>query len=120
MKCSRCSREITGEEAFAYEGKELCEDCLMEIGLHPKECEPWATYLATKERRGMKGAEGLTDLEKRVYEFIKNEGKTTRDKVKKNFNLSEAELDTQLTPLMHTELVKERGEGGNLYLITIG
>ena len=63
MKCSRCSREITEEEAFAYEGKELCEDCLMEIGLHPKECEPWATYLATRERTGMKSAEGLTDLE---------------------------------------------------------
>ena len=87
MKCSRCSREITKEEAFAYEGKEFCEDCLMEIGLHPRECEPWATYLATKERTGMKSAEGLTDLEKKVYEFIKNKGKTTRDEVQKNFDL---------------------------------
>lgn len=119
MKCSRCGREISQEEAFAYQGKEFCEDCLMEIGLHPKECAPWATYLATKERVGMKSTEGLTELEKKVYEFIKDRGKATREEVKQSLNLSEAGLDAQLTALMHSELVKERGEGGQLFLVTV-
>ncbi len=31
--------------------------------------------------------------------------------VKQHLNLSEAEIDAQLTPLMYSELVKERSEG---------
>ena len=119
MKCSRCSREISDDKTYAYQGKPFCDDCLMEVGLHAGKCEPWATYLATKERVGMKGTEGLADLQKKVYEFIKDKGKTTREEVKKYFNLSEAEMDAQLTPLMYSELVKERGEGDNLYLIPV-
>jgi len=91
----------------------------MEIGLHAGKCEPWATYLASKERTGMKGTEGLTELQQKVYEFIKHQGKVTREEVEQKLKLSEVELDVQLTPLMHSELVKERGEGGNLYLVTI-
>lgn len=93
----------------------------MEIGLHAGKCEPWATYLATKTREslGMKGTEGLSELQKKVYEFIKSRGKVTREEVKQKLNLSEAEMDAQLTPLMYSELVKERGEEGNLYLVTV-
>jgi predicted HTH transcriptional regulator len=94
----------------------------MEVGLPAGKCEPWASYLATRTRDslGMKGTEGLTELQKKVYEFIKGKGKTTREEVKQNLNLSEVEIDAQLTPLMHSELIKERGEGGNLYLVPIG
>ena len=119
MKCSRCGREISEDESYAHQGQAFCEDCLMEIGLHAGKCEPWATYLVSKERAGMKGTEGLTELQKKVYEFIKSQGKATREEVKKNLNLSEAEMDAQLTPLMYSELVKERGEGDNLYLIPV-
>ena len=119
MKCSRCGREITEDQAYAHQGQVYCDDCLMEIGLHAGKCEPWATYLASKEKQTT-GSEGLTDLQKKVYEFIKDKGKTTRDEVKKNFKLSEAEMDAQLTPLMHSELVKERDEKDGLYLIAVG
>jgi len=119
MKCSRCGREIPENEGYAHQGQVFCEDCLMEIGLHAGKCEPWATYVASKERAGMKGTEGLTELQKKVYEFIKSQGRVSREEVKQDFNLSEAEIDAQLTPLMHSELVKERGKGGNLYLISV-
>lgn len=119
MKCSRCGREISEDERYTHQGQVFCEDCLMEIGLHAGKCEPWATYLATKERAGMKGSEGLSELQKKVYEFIKSRGKVTREEVKQKLNLSEAEMDAQLTPLMYSELVKERGEEGNLYLVTV-
>ncbi len=121
MKCSRCDREISEDATYAYQGKALCEDCMMEIGLHAGKCEPWASYLATKTResQGLKGTEGLTELQKKVYEFITSKGKVTREEVKKNLSLSEAEIDAQLTPLMHSELVKERGEGGNVYLVSV-
>jgi len=119
MKCSRCGRELSEEQVYAYQGKPYCDDCLMEVGLHAGRCEPWASYLATKERAGKTGVEGLTELQKTVYSFIKNKGKATREEVRKNLKLSEYEIDAQLTPLMFSELVKERSEGGKTYLVTV-
>jgi len=119
MKCSRCGREISERQTYAYQGKPFCEDCLMEVGLHAGKCEPWASYLSSKERSGFAGTDGLSPLQQKVYTFIKDRGKVTRDEVKENLNLSESELDAQLTPLFHAELVKERGEGGSLYLVTV-
>jgi predicted HTH transcriptional regulator len=94
----------------------------MEIGLHPKECEPWATYSATRTREslGLKGTQGLTELQTKVYDFIKSTGNVTREEVMGKFDLSEVEMDAQMTALMHSELVKERGEAGKLYLIAVG
>ncbi|MEE8420859.1 MAG: hypothetical protein V3R92_05305 [Dehalococcoidales bacterium] len=119
MKCHRCGREITEDEAYAHQEQVYCDDCLMEIGLHAGRCEPWASYLAGKERAGKSGAEGLTELQKKVYRFIKDGGKTTRDEIKTTLSLSEEELDAQLSPLMHSELVKERGEAGSLFLVAV-
>jgi len=121
MKCSRCGREISEDESYTHQGQVFCEDCLMEIGLHAGKCEPWASYLAThtRESLGMKGTQGLTELQKKVYEFIKSQGKVTREEVKQNLTLSETEMDAQLTPLMHSELVKERGEEDNIYLVPV-
>jgi hypothetical protein len=36
------------------------------------------------------------------------------------FGLSEGDAWQQILPLMHSELVKERGEGGKLYLVAVG
>ncbi len=122
MKYSRCGREISEKESYVHQGKVLCEDCLMETGLHAGKCEPWASYLAThsRENSGMQGTEGLAELQRKVYQFIKSRGKVTREEVGQNFNLSEAEMDAQLIPLMHLEMVKERSEKDNLYLVAVG
>jgi predicted HTH transcriptional regulator len=69
---------------------------------------------------GQKGTEGLTAMEKRVYEFIKEKGKATREEVMANFKLDEAEMDAQILPLMRLELVKEQSEGDQLYLVLVG
>jgi len=121
VKCTRCEQEISEKESYIHQGKVYCEDCLMEKGLHPGKCEPWASYLAThtRERSGMKGIQGLTPLQQKVYAFIKDRGKVTREEVKQNLDLSEAEIDAQLTPLMHSELVKECAEKGNFYLVAV-
>jgi late competence protein required for DNA uptake (superfamily II DNA/RNA helicase) len=83
MKCSRCGREISDEESYAHQGRVFCEDCLMEVGLHAAQCQPWATYLAGKERAGMTGTEGLTALQQKVYILVRDQGKITREDVKR-------------------------------------
>ena len=121
MKCSQCGREISEGESFQHMGQILCDDCYLEVRAHPRECDPWATYLAThtRERMGQKGTEGLTELQKKVYEFVKGKGRVTREEVMEKFNLSEAEMDAQMTSLMHSELVKARGEEGKIYLVPV-
>jgi predicted HTH transcriptional regulator len=93
----------------------------MEIGLHPKECEPWATYIATHTPGGAgpKSKQGLTELQEKVYEFVKSKGRVRREEVMTTFKLSEADMDAQMTALYHTELVKEQREGNKVYLISI-
>ncbi len=122
MNCSRCNRELSENQRYVYQGKVFCEDCLMEIGLSIKECDPWATYTDTsaRKRHGQTGAAGLTEMEARVYEFVKSKGRATREEVMKNLGLSDSDLKAQLVPLMHSELVKERSEGNRMYLIPIG
>ncbi|MFC1945789.1 hypothetical protein ACFLW1_01165 [Chloroflexota bacterium] len=116
MNCNRCGREISQEQSYAHQGKLVCEECLMEIGLHPHECEPWSTYLASKEQ-GATAA--LTEAQREVYEYIKAQGKAARDDLKNKFRLSEEALDAATGPLMHKELVKEHAEGGQQFLIPI-
>ena len=120
MKCSRCNREISESEAYMHKGKVYCEDCLMDIGLSKSQCDPWSSYVDTRTKeRQLKGKVELTDTEKRIYEFIKSKGKATRQEVMKKFGMSEEELKAQLIALMHSEMVKERSEGGAQYLTTI-
>jgi hypothetical protein len=102
MKCEKCGREISADQVYAHQGQTLCDDCYLEARTHPRECDPWATYLAThtKGRMGQRGAEGLNDMQKMVYGFVKGKGKVTRDDVIRHFNLFEAEMDAQMLPLM--------------------
>ena len=65
----------------------------------------------------MEGAEGLTDIEKKVYEFVKGKGRATRAEVMEALKLSEIDLKSQLVLLMHADLIKELSEAGTMYLI---
>jgi predicted HTH transcriptional regulator len=122
MNCNRCNRELAEKERYVYAGKVFCEDCLMTIGLSTKECDPWATYVETSDRKrhGDTGADGLNETQARIYKYVKSKDRATRQEVMKSLGLSEPDFNAQLMPLMHSELVKERSEGGEEYLIPIG
>ncbi len=119
MKCNRCGCEIPYNETYTYRGETLCEDCYMHIRLGVKACDPWAVYSASRfrESRDLKGSEGLTELQKGIYEFVKSKGKVTREEVMENLSLSEQEMQIQLAILRHCELVKGHKEDGKVYLI---
>jgi recombinational DNA repair protein (RecF pathway) len=119
VKCSRCGREVSMDDSYQHLGKTLCEDCYIDIRYPAKACDPWAVYSATKSREtlGLKGTEGLTDLQQVIYEFIRGKGKVTREQLIDNFELAEAELQTQLAILRHCELIKGSKEDGRIYLV---
>jgi len=91
----------------------------MEIGLSTRECDPWATYSDALTRK-LKGHTDLTETETKIYEFVKSKGRATRAEVMEGLGMSELDLRNQLIPLMHSELIKERSEGDNQYLVPIG
>jgi hypothetical protein len=73
MKCSRCGREISADDGYQHLGQTLCEDCYIDIRYPAKACDPWVVYSAIRSRGslGLKGAEGLTELQKTIYEFVR-------------------------------------------------
>lgn len=121
INCSRCGRELTEDKAYNSQGKVLCEDCLMDIGLNPHNCDPWAEYVDTADRKrhGVTGTTGLTEKETKIYDFVKEKGKATRQQVMAGLGLSETEVAELLTSLMHNELIKEASEDGKQYLVII-
>lgn len=119
MNCQRCHREIDTDQSYTHGGETLCEDCYIDIRNPAKACDPWAVYSATRSREqsGLRGTEGLTDLQKSMHLFIRTSGKVTREELMKRFGLSETELQTQLAVLRHCELVKGHKEGDRIYLV---
>jgi hypothetical protein len=98
VKCRRFGQEISDKEQYEYLGETLCEDCYIDIRYPAKACDPWAVYSATRSREslGLKGAEGLTEQQRAIYEFVRSNGKVTREELMKNFNLAEPEFQRQL------------------------
>jgi hypothetical protein len=119
MKCQRCQRDIPGDEYFEYLGETLCDDCYMDAMSPAKPCDPWAVYSATRTRDtlGLKGIEGLTPLQKQIYEFVKNKGKATALEVTANFNLTQNDLQNVVATLRHCELVRGEKDGDKVYLV---
>jgi late competence protein required for DNA uptake (superfamily II DNA/RNA helicase) len=119
MKCQRCNREITEEQGYPHAGETLCEDCYLDIRFPAKACDPWAVYSATRTRdqSGLKGTEGLTDLQKEMHAFVKKNGKVTPEEMMKRFDLSVKEMQTQMAMLRHCELIKGQKDGDKIYLV---
>ena len=119
MKCNRCGRDVPAENSYQHLGETLCEDCYIDIRYPAKACDPWAVYSATRSMgsAGLEGTEGLTEPQKKIYEFVKGKGKVTREEILANFNLKNTELQTNLATLRHCELVKGRKEGNCIYLV---
>ncbi len=119
IKCNRCGCEVPEEDCYQHRGEVLCEDCYIDVRYPVKACDPWAVYSATRSREsaGLKGTEGLTELQKKIYEFIREKGKVTREEILANFNLRDTELQTHLATLRHCELVKGHKENSRVYLV---
>ena len=119
MKCNRCGREIQDGDSYTHLGETLCEDCYLDVRLEVKACDPWAVHSATRlrESSGLEGAEGMTELQKAIYEFVKSKGKVTSEEVMENLRLSEQEMQSQFAILRHCELVTGHKEGGKVYLV---
>ncbi|RKO67298.1 hypothetical protein [Desulfofundulus salinus] len=118
MKCARCQEEVLPQDSYDYYGQTLCEDCYIVALQPPKPCDPAAvaSAKATRKQLGQTGTDGLTPLQKRIYEYIKAKGKATKEELASTFDLPQWELEKQFAVLRHCELVRATKEGNQIYL----
>lgn len=116
--CERCSEEIPAGDEMKLHGKTVCEDCFIAGVQPPKTCDVTAVYSAKKHREmmGHTGTEGLTEIQKNMYEFVKSKGKVTKDELMGEFDLSPMELERQISVMRHCELLKGMKEGKNIFI----
>ncbi|HAA89805.1 MAG TPA: hypothetical protein DCE07_04420 [Peptococcaceae bacterium] len=118
MLCAKCQKEIPEGEVFEYAGKKFCEDCYVDALTRPKTCDPGAVMAAktSRELQSQKGTEGLTPLQQKIYNFIKEKGKATPEEVAAHVGISREELDRQFAVLRHCELARGCKEGDKVFL----
>ncbi|MCQ1534293.1 hypothetical protein FTO70_00980 [Methanosarcina sp. KYL-1] len=119
ITCPECGREISGSEYFKENGCVTCEDCYLEAHQKIKFADPMAVRSKKlfRKQHGLEGTEGLTDLQKELYDFILTEGGATPEKISKLFGLTPQETTNQLALLRHCELLKWRKIGDEIYMV---
>lgn len=118
MKCDMCRHEVEEDEIKKYYGKSLCEDCYIALLHRPKTCDPMAVSSAKKSRQqlGHVGDEGLTDLQKKIYNYVKDHVKVKKDSLAELLDIPPWEIETQFAVLRHCELLKGQKINNSIYI----
>jgi len=119
IKCQSCTKDVSVEEVFISGGQTLCEECYIDAGSRIKSCDPWAerSKRIFRESHGLKGIDGLTDLQRDIYEYIRSEGKATGMELIEKFKLSPTEMENQFAILRHCQLLKGKREDDKVYVV---
>ena len=120
IRCQKCGREISRDDSLTSRDQILCEDCYIKATHRVQACDPLAVRSAKRFRKtfGIEATEGLTELQRAIFEFIKSRGKVTSEELFRVFHLSPQELENQIAILRHCELVKGQKEGNKVHLTT--
>jgi hypothetical protein len=118
MQCERCGITLEEAQVNNYQGKVLCEDCCFDLMNPPKACDPTAvsSTLMIRKQLGQSGTEGLTALQKLIYDTVIEQGKISRQELLALMKLTPQELEQQFVILRHCELLKAFKEGNTIYI----
>jgi NMD protein affecting ribosome stability and mRNA decay len=118
MICDKCGAEVPNDEIYVKAGRNLCEDCYIAVMSVPKKCDVGAVSAARASRQlsGQKGAEGLTPIQQKFYDYVKEKGSVLRDEVidymKASYpNMTMEEVEGLFATMRHMELLKGHREG---------
>jgi predicted HTH transcriptional regulator len=119
MECARCKQPIPNGEECNYYGKVLCEDCYIQAIEPLRTCDVAAVHSAKTHRAmlGQTGTDGLTELQKNIFEYITKQSKVTKAELISTFDLSALALDKQISILRHCELTKARKIENEIYIV---
>jgi len=119
LKCQGCEKELIEDDCFTHLGQTFCEDCYIERSQRIRICDPWAerSKLIFRESQGLKGTDGLTDLQKQMYEIVKQRGEITREDLASELEISGRETENQVALLRHCQLLKGKKVGQMVYIV---
>ena len=108
MKCDQCGLNLEENQVNHFQGKVLCEDCCFDLMNPPKVCDPLAvsSTLSVRKQLGQTGTEGLTELQKKIYDTVAERGKISREELTSRLNMSPAEMEREFAILRHCELLR--------------
>ena len=117
VKCESCGADLEVNQVNTYQGKTLCEDCCFDLMNPPKVCDPTAvsSTLTIRKQLGQTGTEGLTKLQKQIYNTVAERGKISKEELLSKMNLSSQEFEKQFAILRHCELLRSFKEGDTIY-----
>ena len=117
MECERCGLNLEKNEVKYFQGKVLCEDCCFELMSPPKVCDPLAvsSTLSVRKQLGQTGTDGLSDLQKRIFNIVAEKGKISREELTISLNLTAQEMEREFAILRHCELLRAFKEDNIVY-----
>ena len=117
MKCEGCGVQLAENEATIHLGKTLCENCCFDSMNPPKICDPTAVSatLTVRKQLGHSGTEGLSDLQKKIYNLVVQKGQIRREELVQTLQLSALEFEREFAVLRHCELLRGFKEGNTVY-----
>jgi hypothetical protein len=118
MKCQNCGADFEENQVTVYNGKTLCEDCCSDMMSPTKVCDATAvsSSLNVRKELGQSGTEGLTDIQKQIYNAVMERGQVDRDELIGTLGISLDEFQKQFANLRHCELLGAFKEGNKVYL----
>jgi hypothetical protein len=119
IKCESCGEMTPKDLTMEHIGKIMCEDCYIDAQETVKACDPFAVQSAklVRELSGQTGTEGLTELQKQIYEHVKSKGTASNEELISKFELTTQQLEKELAILRHCELIKGQEIDGNVYVV---
>jgi late competence protein required for DNA uptake (superfamily II DNA/RNA helicase) len=115
MRCQRCAQEIEAGEEREYHGQILCEDCYIDALSPLKTCDPWAVHSAKKLEQ-VSGTGSLTELQTRILNYLREQGKATPEDLCRALGITPKELEREFAPLRHMEKVRGEKAGDKVFL----
>lgn len=117
--CFKCGINLEADDVYEVKGKTFCDDCA--IGQHKvtQTCDPGAVHSAKLDRQssGYTGTEGLTDQQKNLYLFMKDNDGVTMQQCLEKFSLTPDEISSDLSVLRHLELGKGQKREDGVYFV---
>ncbi len=83
----------------------------------PKVCDPLAvsSTLSVRKQLGQTGTEGLTELQKKIYNIVAERGQISKEELTSRLNMTPAEIEREFAVLRHGELLRAFKEGNIVY-----
>jgi len=112
-RCEACGEKVAEEELILHEGEGLCEECYFDRCHRIKVCDPWGE----RSKRVFRELEGLTEVQAKIYDFIRSRDGVSSEDICREFGLSPAEMQNEFAILRHCQLVKGKRADGQMLIV---